>query len=217
MDPHSWFKRERVRSLGFIGITLLLAYLCYLVALPFLPALAWAAALAVIVYPVHSWLSRRVHNETGAALTTVLLVTVILVVPALFVAREVADEATTSIEDVQREVAKGRWRKAIERNPQLAPVLRWVEREVDINDEISNASKQLLKGAGKLVSGSIYAAIGLLVTLYLLFYFLRDRRKVLRVTRAIVPLSDRDADSIFSDIEDAIRAIVGGILIVAAV
>src|SRR5262245_51056008 len=126
MDPHAWFKRERIRSLGFIGITILLAYLCYVVALPFLPALAWAAALAVIVYPVHAWLSRRMRRDTGAALVSVFLVTVIIVVPALFVVREVADEATASIEDVQREVAKGRWRKAIERNPQLAPVLRWI-------------------------------------------------------------------------------------------
>lgn len=216
-ETPAWFNRERVRSLGFIGVTVLVAYLCYLVARPFIPALAWAVALAVIAYPIHSRLLRRARHETSAALVTVFLVTVVIVVPALFVVREVVDEAAASIEDVQQEVAKGRWRKAVERNPQFAPVLRWIEREVNINDEISSASKQLLKGAGKVVSGSIYAAIGLLVTLFLLFYFLRDRRKVLGVTRAIVPLSDRDTDSIFSDIGDAIRAIVGGILIVAAV
>jgi len=45
-----WFSRERVLALTLLGATVLVFYVCYLLVQPFLPALAWALALAVIAY-----------------------------------------------------------------------------------------------------------------------------------------------------------------------
>ena len=216
-NHRGWFERQRIRDAAFIAITALAAYLCYLIALPFLPAVGWAVALAVMAYPIDRWIRRRAPREGPAALLTVALVTVIIVVPAVFVVRQLVHEAVDSVEQVKDGVAEGRWRKAVERNPRLAPALEWIEREVNVREEIGKTSKQLVENAGKFVAGSFQAIVGLLVTLFLLFYFLRDRRKLLRTVRGALPLSEKDTDAVFDDIRDTIIAIVYGILVVAAV
>ena len=46
--------------------------------------------------------------------------------------------------------------------------------------QIDKAVKSAVDGARKVIAGSLYAVIELLVTLFLLFYFLRDRRDIVR-------------------------------------
>ncbi len=43
-----WLSRERVLVLVLIVATALAFYICYRLALPFLPAVTWALALAVV-------------------------------------------------------------------------------------------------------------------------------------------------------------------------
>jgi hypothetical protein len=59
------------------------------------------------------------------------------------------------------------------------------------------------------VTGSVIQAIGVFLTFYLLSYFLRDRRAVLRSIRALSPLSEADMDRMFSRVGDTIYAIHG--------
>ena len=51
--------RDQLLTVALVGGTVIALYLCYRVALPFLPALAWAAALAVMAYPLHDWIRQR--------------------------------------------------------------------------------------------------------------------------------------------------------------
>ena len=60
-------------------------------------------------------------------------------------------------------------------------------------------------------------AIGLLLTFYLLFYFLRDRRSVLLALCSLSPLSDADMNRVFSRVGDTVHATIYGTLAVAAV
>jgi hypothetical protein len=49
-----WLSRERVLALVLLTATALAVYVCYLLTHPFLPALAWALALAVVAHPLHN-------------------------------------------------------------------------------------------------------------------------------------------------------------------
>jgi predicted PurR-regulated permease PerM len=62
-----WLSRERALTLVLIVATALAVYLCYLLARPLLPALAWALALAVTAHPLHDWLARRIPWRNLAA------------------------------------------------------------------------------------------------------------------------------------------------------
>lgn len=60
-------------------------------------------------------------------------------------------------------------------------------------------------------------AIGVLLTFYLLFYFLRDQRAVLLSLRSLSPLSEAEMDRLFSRVSDTVHATIYGTLAVAAV
>jgi predicted PurR-regulated permease PerM len=57
-NDKGWLSRERVEALVLLLATLFAIYLCFRLTEPFLPALIWALALAVVGYPVHRWMQK---------------------------------------------------------------------------------------------------------------------------------------------------------------
>ena len=57
----------------------------------------------------------------------------------------------------------------------------------------------------------------MLITLFLLFYFFRDKEKILGAVRGLVPLSDDETDKVFRRVRDTIYATLYGTVAVALV
>jgi predicted PurR-regulated permease PerM len=209
--------RDRALALVLVVATALVAYVCYRLVQPFLPAVAWALALAVVTHPVHGWLARHIKNANLAALAAVALVTLVLLVPAGFVLDALLQEAAVNADRVQDQLEAGRWRHAIERNPSLAPLLGWLERNVNVDQELRRIVPALTSDVTAFVTGSVQAVAQFLITLFLLFYFFRDRRQALGAIRSLVPLSDVETAALFARVRDTVYGTVFGTLFVAAV
>src|SRR4051812_10989570 len=70
---------DRIRLLALVVLSVLLNGLCVLLAAPFLPAITWAVALAILAWPVHRWIAKRVGRRgLAAALSSGLVVGAIL-------------------------------------------------------------------------------------------------------------------------------------------
>jgi len=216
-NNNGWFTRERTLVLVLAGITLGVFYLCYLLVLPFVPALTWAVAVAIVANPLHDWVQRRFRSRSIVAALVVVIITASVLVPATFVAQHVTNDAAASAEKLKSELQDGQWREIIERNDLAASVARWVEDEVDIRAQIESLTEDILSGARKLISRSVYLATGLLITLFLLFYFFRDKEKILAALHRAIPLSPRETDRLFQKVQDTIHAIVYGTVLVALV
>jgi predicted PurR-regulated permease PerM len=217
-DPEDgWLSRQRALVLVLLAATTIAVYLCYRLALPFLPALAWALALAVIAHPLHSWLARRLGHANLAAGIAVALVAVAIIAPALFLTQQLIREAAKGVEWFQSEAAMGRWQALLEGNPRFAPVLSWIAANVDLRGAVKQLPTALTSGASSVVTGSAYLVVELLITLFVLFYLFRDWRPALRTIRSLVPLSERETDEVFGRINDTIHATIYGTLVVAAV
>ena len=83
---NGWASPGRVQTVVLIAAIAFGIYLCYRMALPFLPALTWAGALAILFAPLHRWLESKLRRANLAAAVSVLLVALIVVVPATFMA-----------------------------------------------------------------------------------------------------------------------------------
>jgi predicted PurR-regulated permease PerM len=210
-----WLSRERVAVLALLGVTLVVFYLCYLLVQPFMPALAWALALAVVAYPVHRLICRALPRATLAAAVSVVVVMLVVIGPVFFVTQQLVREASGAVQTARE--ASGRWRAAIERHPRLAPVLGWIEEQADLPSVAKQAAGAMGSRSGAILTGSIWVAVQLLVTLFVLFYFFRDRRDAEALARSLVPLSEGETSDVFTRIKDTIRATVFGSLVVAAV
>jgi len=210
-----WFSRGRLSVIALLVATVISIYLCYLLTIPFLPSLAWALALAVIALPAHRWIEAHIKRPSVAAGLSVMLAALLIVVPALLIGVKLTQEATTGIESIQQRTEDGRWRKVLEQNPRIAQAVTWIEERTNIEEEAGKAVSSIFSGAGAILQGSLWIGMQLLITLFVLYFLLRDRREALRSLRELLPLSDRESDAMLRRISDTIRATVFGTVVVA--
>ena len=68
----------------FFALLIAILYGTFLILSPFLKAITWAAILAVLVYPAYAWLLKLLRGRaTIAALTIIVLIALIIVLPGL--------------------------------------------------------------------------------------------------------------------------------------
>jgi predicted PurR-regulated permease PerM len=212
-----WLTRERVLVIVLAIVTAAVCVLGFQLVQPFIPAITWAIVLAVVAHPLHERLLRAIRRPSLAAAITVVIVTVALALPAAFVARQVAVEALESSQSMRTLLDGEHWKATLDRFPRLAPLRRWVDEQVDVRGEIKRASEAIAKNVREFLAGSVDFVIGVFITLFLLFYSLRDKRRLLDSLRSFVPLAAPETHKVLAKVRHAIHAIVYGTLTVAAV
>jgi predicted PurR-regulated permease PerM len=216
-SANDWGSRRHVHDLVLIAATAVGLYLCYRLAAPFLAALAWALALAVLFAPFHRWLESKVKRPNLTAGITVFLVGLVVVVVTAFVVQQLMVEAAKGAVALKTKVESGEWLRAIEANPRVAPIGRWIEKNIDLSGTAATAASWLTAKGGAVVQGSMMQALQLVLTFYLLYFFLRDRRQALDSLRSLSPLSATELDALCMRVAHTIHATVYGTLTVAAV
>jgi predicted PurR-regulated permease PerM len=209
--------RGHIRTFVLIIATAIGIYICYLLAAPFLPAVAWAAALAVLFTPLQRWLESRLKRSSLAALTSVLMIGLIVVLPATFVGQQLVLQSAKGAEVIETKVKSGEWRRALETQPRLLSLVERIERQIDLPGSIGTLTGWLSTTAGSIVKGSVLQLIGVCLTFYLLFFFLRDRHAALQALRAMSPLSEGEMDRLLGRVGDTVYATIYGTLAVASV
>jgi predicted PurR-regulated permease PerM len=91
------------------------------------------------------------------------------------------------------------------------------DNQVDLTGTINSIATWLTGAAGSILKGSLVQLVGVLLTFYLLFFFLRDRRAALQFLRKLSPLSHAEMDRMFTRVSDTIYATIYGTLAVGAV
>src|SRR3954466_15883806 len=95
------FSRDRMLFLALVLATLLALYVCYLIVLPFIPAITIAIAAAVATRRPQLWLRGRLHSPTAAAAVGVVLVATLIVVPLSLLITYLVREIIVSIRQLQ--------------------------------------------------------------------------------------------------------------------
>jgi predicted PurR-regulated permease PerM len=203
-----WFSRERLLTITLALVSLITFYVCYLITLPFLPALAWALALAIVGHPVHAWLSRKLPNENIAAVITVMLVVVILVLPGLVLIQQVIQKAVEGFESWQVQISSGNWRNILQDVPGAVPALDWILGRTDLGRQLGSAGEALARWVPTALSGFGWMTVQLLVMLFALFFFFRDARECIETVRSLVPLSRGEARRVLDRIYETILVTV---------
>jgi predicted PurR-regulated permease PerM len=212
-----WLSRERALAISLLALTVVVVYLCYLLALPFLPALSWAMALGVVAHPLHVRVRDWIGWPNVAALASTALVTVVLVVPAIFVTERVARQATAVVQAMQDETLQDRWERAAQRHPRLAEQIQSWTQGYDFRSDLQRAAEAAVGSLPTVVRSSVWLATQLLVTVFTLFFFFRDARRALAALRTLLPFSQAEADDFLARLNDTIYATLYGRVVVAAI
>ena len=152
-----------------------------------------------------------------AAVASVLVISMSVVVAATFVGQRLAVQGAKGAEVIQTKVKSGEWRRALKAQPRQAALADKIERQIDQPRTVTTLATWLSTTAGTIVKGSLFQVIGFCLTFYLLFFFLRDRRVALQSLRSLSPLAEVEMDRMFGRVSDTIYATIYGTLAVSSV
>ncbi len=191
----------------------------------FLMPVFWAVVLAVLFAPLFQWFERRLRGRgTLAALLTLLTVLLVVVVPLVLLGLAVTQEAV----GVYQEVATGQidLTAPIHTLEELLPLLsrRAEEFGVDFEQLRQNVSSSAVAVSREVVSRllgigqqAVTFTLMLAVTLYVLFFFVRDGEQLREVLVRALPLGDPRERRLFTKFAAVTRATVKGTFVIAAV
>jgi len=210
------WSRTRIRAIALGGLAGIGIYLCYRLAQPCIPSLVWAGALALIFAPLQRWIETRVSRPSLAAACSMAIIGLLVVAPATWFAQRLAGEAAAVPQRIEKQLATGKWHTGADQHPQVARLLGLAEQHVGLSDNPSIPATWLKTITSRLIKESAIAAVQVCLTLYFLFYFLRDRVQVLKHIRSFLPLTERETDTLFCRVNDAIHATLYGMLALSA-
>ena len=211
-------ERERFTTLIFYGVVLLLGYLVLRIFEPFLHSLGWAAVLAICVYPWHERLVRRSGHARAAAASTII-VTLIILGPGLAVLTAFAREGKAALSGLDREMLESQfaWAQGIwERFRVYVPGTQSIELGTLVNQASANVARFLAARVGGMLADLAVFIVQLFVTLFALFFLLRDSPSIMRLMRRALPFEESRRERMISQTRELVYASVTAALIIAS-
>lgn len=190
--------------------------LCALIVKPFLPALTWAVVLTLLAAPLEASLRRRIGRAWASSAITVTVVALAIVGPALLVSNALLGELVSGAGVVQRMLSPEHWQAVARTRPVLAPTIHWATANVDFDLLLETLSGRIASMGEDLLQGSVNSVAILLLTLYFLFYLLRDGAWFRTSIVAMLPLSAPEAGLLNATVRNTILASFYGTIAVAA-
>ncbi len=214
--PVALYSQKRITDAALLLATCIAFYLCWLLARPFLAAISWALALAVVGHPLHRWLERWLRPNF-AALVALIALTVILLAPGIFLLQKVFDEAGGSLATIAKNLNPTELHQTAAKYSFSQQLLGWLETKFDLDQELKRAAGALAAQVPTALSGSIQFVTQFAIMLVMLFYFFRDRSLMLQFLGRLVPLSSTETGELFRRISETIYATLYGNLVVKLV
>jgi len=210
--------KERLGALLFYGIVLFLVYLAYVIVSPFLAAIAWAAVLVVLTYPVYERLVPRI-GPTAAAVATTVGVLLVIMLPLIFVMIAFVRQGVQAVQNFELKFESGHfaaaanlWDRLQERFPSLG------------SDDLTTSLQGYGEKAASFVAFKMGAVLQhtaaflfhLFVTVLVMFYLYRDGESLLTRFREVLPFTGRNRERMLGDARELIFASVTSSLLAAA-
>ena len=214
---NGWPNAHQVRFLIVLLATGFGLYLCYLLTIPFLTSLTWALVLSVIISPAHRKLELRIGHPNLAALIAVAAVAIVVVVPVVFVAQQLIRETANGAVYLEGVLRAGEWRETISGYPTFVRAATWVEEQLDLAGTAGRIAALLTTFSTSVLLSSVGQLINVVLTFYLLFFFLRDKSQILQTLQTLSSLSTTETKYVIGRFVDTIHATVFGTLVVAVV
>jgi predicted PurR-regulated permease PerM len=190
----------------------------------FLQPIFWAIALGIVVYPLHRRLARRLApRESLAAALSVATVVLVVVLPLLAVGTAVTSEAAAIYArvDTGQLGVKHLYSGIVERVPQVGELLGRFGLdastiEAQFSSAAVDASKFVASRAVAIGQDTLRVLVFFVLMLYLLFFFLRDGRKLLDSVVHALPFGDDRERLLLERFAQVSRATIKGTLVVGA-
>ena len=219
-------RSSQLESKTFLGLLVLVSLAFFWVLWPFFGALFWGAIFALMFTPLYLRLLKKMPRKpTVAAIFTVSIIFVLVILPVAFITALLAQEAAWVVARVQSgELSLSRyfqqiynalpdWITGLLNRSGLSTIGLIQER---LSASLTQGSQFIATQALSIGQNAFDFLVSFFIMLYLLFFFLRDGAALSRRIRDAIPLELEIKRSLFSKFTTVIRATVKGNIVVAA-
>jgi predicted PurR-regulated permease PerM len=197
------------------------------ILLPFYGAILWASVIALLFRPLFGWLVCRLNGRrTAAALLTMVVACVMLILPTVLVLAALAREAAIVVQHLKSgelnpaQLLRGLFDALPEGLTSLLARFGWS----DFDDIQRKLAEVLTQGSSLIATQTLSVgqdafrlSVSLLIAVYLAFFLVRDGADILRAVLQAVPLADNHKQALVAQFGTVLRATVRGNLVIALV
>jgi len=207
-------------QIGFFFLFILaVLYLNFLIFLPYLSILFLALVFAIIFDPLYERiLLIFTGKKTFAALTSVLLVLLVIVGPIAFFGTLLFQEASDLYTNVIADGEGGSFRETMgmleTRIEDFFPGFSFSGTQGDLAKYTQQGLSWLLNNLTVFFGGFLKIAFGLFLMLLALFYFFRDGKKFIESLIDLSPLSDASDRRLVDRVVVAVNSVVRGHIVI---
>lgn len=217
VDSRAQFRRRFVLLLA-VGVTVLF----YFTVRRFLMPLVLAAVLAGLTYPLHAAVVRRFGGRRNlAALATLSVLTLVVLLPALAllgaVAKQALDIGQTAVPWVREQLAEpsAAEQRLLDRFPALARLTPYREQIFEsAGAALERAGSFLVGSLSALTKGTAIFLLNLFLFFYALYFFLRDGRVMVDGILDMTPLSADERSRLLAKLAAVSRALLNGTFVI---
>lgn len=216
----SWYNKKSMKTKDLhmyivLGLIVLSTWLFGKILWPYITVIAIALVVAVLSYPLYVWFKERLPWEGLASLVTMLLVTLIILIPLTIFGTLVVEEAIQLIVELRKGGSGG-----------LANVIGQIENvihsivptaQVSVEQIASQGFSLLADNLTNIFSSALHAFASLLIGLILYYYLLKDGKKFIDTIIAKSPLGKTDTKKILSQFTLVIHSVIRGNIIIALI
>ncbi|MFH2062749.1 MAG: AI-2E family transporter [bacterium] len=209
--------QKRYETIFFLVTLGLSTVLTLLVFKPYLTLLAFGGVLAIVTRPLYRSLNRIFKSEVSAAFLTVIFVALVVLLPLSFFLAALASELVGVFADLKGQLtvfSVPEYLAGILPQNLHSQIPRLIEQAVSLASGMAQSLSSNLLG---LFSNAFSIVFGFLVMLISVYYLLKDGSRIKKKLLAISPLADEYDEVMFSRVSVAVRAVMGGILIMGII
>lgn len=205
-----------VEYVFFFGCMALAVYWMWKILAPFVSALALAAIIVTICYPLYEWITQRLpkQNQTLGALISTAVVVVVVVIPIIILTSILVDEVVSTYNQVSSE-GYGLEQKVKDFEARVSAYVP--NFELNVVGVLEQATEWLKDHSGKILASTASTVFAFFIAIIGVFYLFRDGRAFTKKLVLISPLPDTEDELILRRLATAVRSVATGTVLIALI
>lgn len=180
----------------FIGVFLIIAILSFLVIKSFITSILSSIVLSYLTYPIYKRLNNYIKNKSISALLIIFLLILIIFIPMFFAINSLFKESLFIYNYLK-------------------------SNELILNPEISNLLNKIVQyivnEASSLVVTIPKFLLHVFVTVFLLYYFLKEGENLVYEIKSLMPMDEKHKNKVVDDFKKVTHSIVYGVMFIGLI
>lgn len=217
---HKPHRTDELQHASFLLILAVVSLMMAVIVWPFATALLWAALAAIMFQPLYRWMLRRMRGRrNAAAITSLLVIFFAVLVPGLWLATLVVQEALVLVAALQQQpidlattfdnvygMLPPAAQEAVDRSG-------WADvssTQTKLQELLAQSAGMIASQAVSIGSGALSFMLSFAVGLYVMFFLLRDGERIGRTLLNTVPVERSISERLAERFLGIVRATIKG-------